>query len=63
MNEPVPKSPCISVCVLNDQDVCTGCYRSVDEITEWMMASPEKKREIIARARERMLAMQKITLK
>lgn len=52
---PEPKSPCISVCVLNTEDVCLGCYRSAGEITDWFMASPEEKRAILERARERML--------
>jgi len=50
-----PKSPCISVCVLNTEDVCLGCYRSAEEITDWFMASAEDKRLIIERARQRML--------
>lgn len=49
-----PKSPCISVCVLNAEDVCMGCYRSADEITDWFLASPGEKRAILARAWERM---------
>ncbi|MEM1404132.1 MAG: DUF1289 domain-containing protein [Pseudomonadota bacterium] len=48
-----PKSPCISVCSLNEDDVCIGCYRSADEITDWFMANAEQKRAIIARAAER----------
>lgn len=48
-----PKSPCISVCVLDDDDICTGCYRSADEITDWFMASDEEKRAVLRRALER----------
>lgn len=55
MSESEPKSPCISVCVLNTEDVCLGCYRSAEEITDWFMASAEDKRAIIERARQRML--------
>ncbi|MBA6413744.1 DUF1289 domain-containing protein [Parahaliea sp. F7430] len=55
MSESEPKSPCISVCVLNAEDVCLGCYRSAEEITDWFMASAEDKRAIIERARQRML--------
>lgn len=54
MNEVEPKSPCISVCVLDDNDVCMGCYRSAAEITDWSMCNAEQKREIICLARERM---------
>lgn len=48
-----PQSPCISVCLLDEEDICTGCYRSADEITDWFMAGAEQKREILQRCRER----------
>ncbi|PLW81207.1 DUF1289 domain-containing protein [Kineobactrum sediminis] len=50
-----PSSPCISVCLLNDEDVCLGCYRNAAEITDWFMATQEEKRDILSRARERRL--------
>lgn len=62
MSEAPPKSPCISVCLLNEQDVCTGCYRSANEITDWFMASPEQKRDILARTRERRAAANRVRL-
>lgn len=48
-------SPCISVCLLDEQDICLGCYRSAAEITDWFMASPPEKRAILERARDRRL--------
>lgn len=48
-----PASPCVSICVLDENDICTGCYRSAVEITDWMMASPAKKRAILARVHQR----------
>ncbi|CAA0123372.1 Uncharacterised protein [Halioglobus japonicus] len=54
MSEASPKSPCISVCVLDDDDICMGCYRSAAEITDWAMSSDEQKREILQRSRERL---------
>ncbi|MEZ5570266.1 MAG: DUF1289 domain-containing protein [Halioglobus sp.] len=57
-----PRSPCISVCVLDEHDVCQGCYRTAEEITDWFMASAEQKREIIARARERLAASNPVRL-
>ena len=63
MSELEPKSPCISVCVLDDQDVCQGCYRTAEEITDWFMASPEEKREVIAKARERLAESMPIRLR
>ena len=40
-------SPCISICALNDQDVCVGCYRSADEIREWMAMGNRERREVL----------------
>ena len=62
MIENEPQSPCISVCVLDENDICAGCYRSADEITDWFMASAEQKREMLARARARMEAATTIRL-
>ena len=53
MSEAEPQSPCISVCVLDDTDICQGCFRSADEITDWLMANPGEKRAILRRCRER----------
>ncbi len=62
MSDDEVKSPCISVCVLNQEDVCMGCYRNAEEITDWFMASPQEKRAILQRARERMEADNPIRL-
>ena len=48
-----PKSPCISVCALDENDICLGCYRSAEEITDWFMASAQEKRDILRRTQER----------
>jgi predicted Fe-S protein YdhL (DUF1289 family) len=49
-------SPCVSICALDEADVCIGCFRSGSEITDWFMASSLEKRAILARANERRLA-------
>lgn len=54
MTDAAPKSPCISVCVLDDDDICVGCYRSAQEITDWSMLSDAQKREVLHKARERL---------
>lgn len=53
MSAPEPESPCISVCLLDDKEICVGCYRSSAEVTEWFMASADEKREILQRAEQR----------
>ena len=62
MNDNEPQSPCISVCVLDDKDICVGCYRSATEITDWFMENAEGKREILKRAGERLEASRTIRL-
>jgi len=53
VNDDEPLSPCISVCLLDEQDICVGCFRSAAEVTDWFMASAEEKREILRRTEER----------
>ena len=50
--KPIP-SPCISVCALNDDDICQGCYRSGEEIRDWMILTNAQKRKVIQKALER----------
>ena len=46
-------SPCVSICALNAEDVCVGCYRSADEISSWMLLDDDERRAVLARAVER----------
>ena len=42
-------SPCIKVCVIHPESrLCTGCLRSIDEITAWSRMTPEDRRAIMA---------------
>lgn len=47
------KSPCISVCALNEDDICIGCFRSAREITLWTRMSNDERRKVLLAARER----------
>jgi len=51
-DEPV-RSPCVSVCALDIEDICVGCYRSSREITVWTSLDNVAKRQVILRAAER----------
>jgi hypothetical protein len=57
MNGPQPAapvaSPCNQVCVLDAQQVCVGCGRTLQEIAEWSRAGGERRRQIVAAARLR----------
>ncbi|AIS19667.1 DUF1289 domain-containing protein [Pseudomonas rhizosphaerae] len=50
------KSPCISVCALDDQDVCTGCQRTAVEITQWGRMSDDERRAVLRLTHQRALA-------
>ena len=42
------QSPCIKICVIHQEArLCTGCLRSIDEITVWSRLSPEARRAIM----------------
>lgn len=43
------ESPCIKVCVIHPEArLCTGCLRSIDEITAWSKMTPEARRRVMA---------------
>ncbi|MDH0745897.1 DUF1289 domain-containing protein [Pseudomonas sp. GD03842] len=50
---PAVPSPCISVCRLDEQRICTGCFRHVEDIREWRAATDERRREIVHQADQR----------
>ncbi len=42
------ESPCIKICVIHPEArLCTGCLRSIEEITIWSKLSPEARRAVI----------------
>lgn len=58
-----PQSPCISACMLDEQDICVGCFRSGVEIVDWFIATPQEKVEILERVQQRILASTTTQLK
>lgn len=52
METPLP-SPCVSICVLNDDDICVGCYRSGSEISHWGKYDNSEKRAVYERMQTR----------
>ena len=42
---PVP-SPCVLTCQLDDQKICLGCKRTIDEIVAWLNMSEDEKRAV-----------------
>jgi hypothetical protein len=42
------ESPCVKICVIHPESrLCTGCLRSIDEITRWSRMSSDERREIM----------------
>ena len=40
-------SPCVSICVMHPTErICTGCHRTIDEITRWSALSAEERQTI-----------------
>lgn len=48
-------SPCIQVCQLNKAGFCTGCKRSVAEITAWSRMSDVEAAAIMAQLPSRVI--------
>ncbi len=46
-------SPCTSICMLNDEDVCVGCYRTSQEIREWSYLDRDQRLDVLVRCGER----------
>jgi predicted Fe-S protein YdhL (DUF1289 family) len=46
-------SPCISICRLNDEDICVGCHRSSEEIKNWIYLDDDQRQQIIKACSER----------
>ena len=43
------QSPCVRICVIHPAArICTGCMRSIDEITNWSKMSAQERQDIMA---------------
>ena len=41
-------SPCVNICIVHPQaNICTGCFRSIDEISSWSNMSESERKRII----------------
>ena len=42
------ESPCVRLCVVHPEArICTGCYRTTDEISRWSKMTSDERREIM----------------
>ncbi|WP_212526089.1 DUF1289 domain-containing protein [Actibacterium sp. MT2.3-13A] len=43
------ESPCVKICVIHPETrLCTGCLRTIDEITDWTKMGAEARRAVMA---------------
>ena len=48
------ESPCIKICVIEPNSrLCTGCLRSIDEISAWSRMSAEERQAVMAELPDR----------
>ncbi|WP_208349771.1 DUF1289 domain-containing protein [Pseudaestuariivita rosea] len=54
------ESPCINICVVHPTErICTGCFRSIDEITNWGRMTPEARSQVMEELPTRAPRLQK----
>ncbi|MBY5992175.1 DUF1289 domain-containing protein [Ferrimonas balearica] len=46
-------SPCVGCCKLDEQEICMGCYRSLEEIANWNRRSDDERQGILDRIAHR----------
>lgn len=46
-------SPCVDNCCLNKEDICLGCFRSLDEILGWRAATNAQRQAFLNLATSR----------
>ena len=45
-------TPCVSLCYMDENNVCMGCYRTSEEITDWRSKPEDEKIEITIRCKK-----------
>ena len=47
-------SPCVGICQYNEQDLCSGCFRTSNEISQWFDMTQEEKKKVMSLLPSRM---------
>ncbi|MGD9865017.1 MAG: DUF1289 domain-containing protein [Pseudodonghicola sp.] len=43
------ESPCVRICLMHPTErICTGCFRTLDEIARWSQMTAQERRAVIA---------------
>lgn len=53
MDNAMPPSPCVRNCCLDDDEICLGCFRSLEEIMAWSGADADQRRAILQNTEQR----------
>jgi predicted Fe-S protein YdhL (DUF1289 family) len=48
-NAPQVASPCVRTCALNQRNICIGCGRTSQEITDWRLMNDKEKQIVLDR--------------
>lgn len=59
MSDELVKSPCIFICVLDENDICQGCYRNAQEITDWSELSTDARKSVLVSVKDRVKRLNK----
>jgi len=54
------QSPCRSLCKLDQDNICVGCYRKSSEINFWTTYSNQQKQEVVEKAEQRRLQAERV---
>ena len=41
------ETPCINICVIDNDGLCVGCARTLDEIARWGLLSADQRHEVM----------------
>jgi len=45
----IAESPCLGICAINQQHgACIGCFRTIDEITDWLDFDDDTRQSVLA---------------
>ncbi|MCK0164984.1 DUF1289 domain-containing protein [Marinobacter sp. S6332] len=47
------RSPCVSICALDERDICIGCQRTGDEILRWSSMTNCERKAVLLKVAER----------
>lgn len=53
-NQHQPESPCRKVCRLDEDGMCVGCFRMLDEIANWQIMNSQERADVLKKAHLRM---------